>query len=160
VRSVAFTLDRWSVPRSVGGDIDWLNRINVWPKLVRVIVTHTHTHTHTHRHTHTHIHTHTHTHTRTHTHTHEHTHTQHTHNTRIRYLTQGGPWDFGLLMQEGSSGGTAIKVDGNWSHAGLDLGKNDLRLGKGARIVFEGAEKNSVRAVAPSLVRLALFTGG
>ena len=53
-------------------------------------------------------------------------------------LTQDGPWDYGLLLQAGSHGGTGVKVDGNWSHAGIHIANNDLRLGPGARIVFEG----------------------
>ena len=54
-------------------------------------------------------------------------------------LTQSGPWDYGLLLQAGSHGGTGVKVDGNWSHAGIHIENNDLRLGAGARIVFESS---------------------
>ena len=54
-------------------------------------------------------------------------------------LTQNGPWDYGLLLEAGSHGGTAIRVDGNWSHAGIHVENNDLRLGAGARVVFEGS---------------------
>ena len=30
-------------------------------------------------------------------------------------------------------------VEGNWSHAGIHVENNDLRLGAGARVVFEGS---------------------
>ena len=59
-------------------------------------------------------------------------------------LTQSGPWDYGVLLQAGSHGGTGIKVDGNWSHAGIHIENNDLRLGRGARVVFEGAAGGEV----------------
>jgi hypothetical protein len=59
-------------------------------------------------------------------------------------LTQSGPWDYGVLLQEGSHGGTGVKIDGNWSHAGIHIENNDLRLGRGARVVFEGTKGDEV----------------
>ena len=59
-------------------------------------------------------------------------------------LVQSGPWDNGVLLQAGSYGGTGLKVDGNWSHAGIHMQNNDLRLGRGARLVFEDAEGGDV----------------
>jgi hypothetical protein len=50
---------------------------------------------------------------------------------------QEGPWVDGVHTEPGSHGETAVKIEGNWTKAGLDLGMHDLRLGRGARIVFE-----------------------
>ena len=70
-------------------------------------------------------------------------------------LTQSGPWDYGVLLQAGSHGGTGVKIDGNWSHAGIHIENNDIRLGRQARILFEDAGGDGV-ALAFNSERRAL----